>query len=62
MTVGMITSPAQAETIVRNGDADFVELARGFIRNPSWTWDAADALGAEAFIPNQYQRGRRTRA
>lgn len=59
MTVGMITDPEQAETILRNGDADFIELARGFIRNPNWTWDAADALGGESFVPNQYQRGRR---
>lgn len=59
MSVGMIADPAQAEAIVRDGDADFVELARGFIRNPNWTWDAADTLGGEPFVPNQYLRGRR---
>ncbi|HET9028752.1 MAG TPA: NADH:flavin oxidoreductase/NADH oxidase [Candidatus Aquilonibacter sp.] len=58
MSVGMITNPAQAETILRDGDADFIELARGFIRNPNWTWDAADALGGEPFVPPQYLRGR----
>lgn len=58
MTVGMINDPRQAETILRSGQADFVELARGFIRNPNWTWDAADLLGGDAFVPNQYQRGR----
>ena len=58
MAVGMITDPKQAEAIVKNGDADFVELARGFIRNPNWTWDAADALGGEPFVPPQYLRGR----
>ncbi|HEY8296636.1 MAG TPA: NADH:flavin oxidoreductase/NADH oxidase [Candidatus Baltobacteraceae bacterium] len=58
MAVGMITDPAQAEAIVSQGRADCVELARGFIRHPRWTWDAADELGAEPFVPNQYQRGR----
>ncbi len=60
MTVGAITDPQQAETIVANGDADFVALARGFIRDPRWVWDAADALGADAFVPDQYARGRKT--
>jgi 2,4-dienoyl-CoA reductase-like NADH-dependent reductase (Old Yellow Enzyme family) len=58
MSVGMITDPKHAESIVASGDADFVELARGFIRNPNWTWDAADALGGEPFVPPQYLRGR----
>ncbi len=58
MAVGMITDPRQAETILGSGQADFIELARGFIRDPNWTWDAADVLGAQAFVPNQYQRGR----
>lgn len=58
MSVGMITDPQQAETILRDGDADFIELARGFIRNPNWTWDAADALDGAAFVPEQYLRGR----
>lgn len=60
MAVGMIVDPAHAEAIVANGDADFVELARGFLRSPRWTWDAADRLGGEAFVPNQYQRARKT--
>jgi 2,4-dienoyl-CoA reductase-like NADH-dependent reductase (Old Yellow Enzyme family) len=59
MAVGMINDPHQAETIIHSGQADFVVLARGFIRDPNWTWDAADVLGAETFVPNQYQRGRR---
>jgi 2,4-dienoyl-CoA reductase-like NADH-dependent reductase (Old Yellow Enzyme family) len=60
--VGMITEPEQAEEIVASGHADFVAIARGFIRNPRWVWDAADALGAESFVPNEYQRGRKTKA
>ncbi len=59
MAVGMITDPRQAETILQSGQADLIELARGFIRDPNWTWDAADVLGADAFVPDQYQRGRK---
>jgi 2,4-dienoyl-CoA reductase-like NADH-dependent reductase (Old Yellow Enzyme family) len=60
MAIGMITDPAMAERIVAGGDADFVSLARGFLRDPRWVWDAADALGGEPFVPPQYLRGRRT--
>jgi 2,4-dienoyl-CoA reductase-like NADH-dependent reductase (Old Yellow Enzyme family) len=62
IAVGTITDPLQAEAIVSGGDADMVMLARGFLRNPRWVWDAADALGGESFVPNQYLRGRKTRA
>ncbi|HWK43571.1 MAG TPA: NADH:flavin oxidoreductase/NADH oxidase [Stellaceae bacterium] len=58
MAVGMIDQPHQAETIIRDGSADLVALARGFLRNPRWVWDAADALGAEAHAPPQYARVR----
>jgi 2,4-dienoyl-CoA reductase-like NADH-dependent reductase (Old Yellow Enzyme family) len=62
MSVGLITEPRQAEEIIASGKADMVALARGFIRNPRWTWDAADELGAVAFVPPEYERGRKTRA
>lgn len=54
MAVGMITEPAQAETILATGQADMVALARGMLLNPRWAWDAADALGAEAPFPKAY--------
>lgn len=60
--VGMITAPVQAEEIVASGQADFIALARAFIRNPRWVWDAADELGAQSFVPNEYLRGRATKA
>jgi 2,4-dienoyl-CoA reductase-like NADH-dependent reductase (Old Yellow Enzyme family) len=60
IAVGLITDPHQAESIVATGEADMVSLARGFLRHPRWTWDAADSLNAEAFVPNQYLRGRKT--
>lgn len=60
IAVGAITEPLQAEQILARGDADFVALARGFLRDPRWVWDAADALDAQAFVPDQYQRARHT--
>jgi 2,4-dienoyl-CoA reductase-like NADH-dependent reductase (Old Yellow Enzyme family) len=60
IAVGMITDPVAAERIVAEGDADFVALARGFLRDPRWVWDAADVLGGDPFVPPQYERGRRT--
>jgi 2,4-dienoyl-CoA reductase-like NADH-dependent reductase (Old Yellow Enzyme family) len=56
--VGMITSPAQAETILRSGQADMVFLAREMLRDPYWPARAASALGAkvEGLTPVQYGR------
>ncbi|MHB8178390.1 MAG: NADH:flavin oxidoreductase/NADH oxidase [Vulcanimicrobiaceae bacterium] len=56
IAVGLIVDPLHAERIVAGGDADFVALARGFLRDPRWGWNAADALGAQAFCPPQYRR------
>jgi 2,4-dienoyl-CoA reductase-like NADH-dependent reductase (Old Yellow Enzyme family) len=56
--VGMITSPAQADQIIRNGDADIVLLAREFLRDPYWPLHAAKALGIDAPWPNQYLRAK----
>ena len=54
--VGMITEPAQADAIVRGGQADLVLLAREFLRDPYWALRAAKALGANQAVPVQYQR------
>jgi len=56
--VGLITSPQQAETIVAEGRADQVALARGVLDDPRWGWHAADALGAEIPSPPQYALAR----
>jgi 2,4-dienoyl-CoA reductase-like NADH-dependent reductase (Old Yellow Enzyme family) len=61
IAVGLITQPIQAEEIVATGQADCISMARAFIRNPNWVWDAADQLGAESFVPPEYQRGRKTK-
>jgi 2,4-dienoyl-CoA reductase-like NADH-dependent reductase (Old Yellow Enzyme family) len=56
--VGMITQPAQADTIIRTGQADFVMLARAMLRNPYWPQDAAKVLNQEVAWPVQYGRAR----
>lgn len=43
--VGMITTPFEAESILQEGKADLIALARPFLYNPRWVWHAARALG-----------------
>lgn len=54
--VGLITEPAQADAIVREGRADMVMLARELLRDPNWPIRAALALGeaGRVSIPCQY--------
>jgi 2,4-dienoyl-CoA reductase-like NADH-dependent reductase (Old Yellow Enzyme family) len=54
--VGLITAPAQADTIVRTGQADLVLLARELLRDPYWPLHAAKALHQPAPVPAQYAR------
>ena len=56
--VGLIGTAAQAEAIVRGGDADLVMLARTMLRDPYWPLHAAAELGLPEArrIPVQYLR------
>lgn len=54
--VGLITDPHQAASIVANGEADLVFLAREMLRDPYWPLHAAAALGEPASWPQQYLR------
>ena len=56
MTVGLITEPRHAESIIADGDADLVAMARAFLRNPRWPWRAAAELGATVRGVPQYLR------
>ena len=56
MTVGLITTPQQAEDILVRGDADLVALARAFLYKPRWVWEAAAALGGTVQASQQYWR------
>ncbi len=54
--VGMITTPEQADDIIRTGKADLVVLAREFLRQPYWPLHAARELGVKVSWPEQYLR------
>ena len=54
--VGLITAAAQAEHILRTGQADLVLLAREFLREPYWALKAAEELGDAVSWPAQYLR------
>ena len=54
--VGLITSPQQADEIIRNGQADCVLLARELLRDPYWPFRAARELGHAMPWPAQYLR------
>jgi 2,4-dienoyl-CoA reductase-like NADH-dependent reductase (Old Yellow Enzyme family) len=45
IAVGMITKPEQAESILQEGKADIIGIARAMMRNPYWPAAAAEALG-----------------
>lgn len=55
-TVGLITHAQQAETILVNGDADLVFLARELLRNPYFPLAAASELREKPQPPVQYTR------
>jgi 2,4-dienoyl-CoA reductase-like NADH-dependent reductase (Old Yellow Enzyme family) len=54
--VGLITEPAQANTIIADGEADLVFLARAMLRDPYWAVHSAAALGEPTSWPKQYLR------
>jgi 2,4-dienoyl-CoA reductase-like NADH-dependent reductase (Old Yellow Enzyme family) len=55
-TVGLITDARQAEDILQRGDADLIEMAREFLRDPYFPRRAAKELDANIRIPEQYAR------
>ena len=52
----MITGPAQADHIIRTGQADVAIMAREFLRDPYWPLRAARELGYPVPWPVQYLR------
>ena len=54
--VGMITNPFEVNNIIINQDADMVAMARAFLSNPRWVWDAAKVLHHHIEVPSQYAR------
>ncbi len=56
--VGIIVKPAQAEEVIASGKADFVLLAREFLRDPYFPLRAARKLGYDVTWPVQYERAK----
>ena len=57
--VGLITTPEEAESIIRDGKADLVVMARELLRDPYFPLHAAKKLGFDITWPNQYLRAKR---
>ncbi|WP_101296474.1 NADH:flavin oxidoreductase/NADH oxidase [Halegenticoccus soli] len=54
--VGGITTPRQADQLIRNGRADLAIVGREHLRDPYFALHAAGELGADAEWPVQYRR------
>jgi 2,4-dienoyl-CoA reductase-like NADH-dependent reductase (Old Yellow Enzyme family) len=54
--VGFITGAAQADHVIRTGQADIVLLAREFLRDPYWPLQAASEVHQQIAWPKQYLR------
>jgi len=57
--VGLITTTVQAESILYNGQADLIMMAREFLRDPYFPLHAASELGDEISWPKQYLRAKK---
>jgi len=57
-TVGLITNASQAETILVNGDADLIFMARELLRDPYFPLKAGKVLHDDIAWPNQYRRAK----
>ena len=62
IAIGLITEAKHAESIIAEGKADMVALARGFLWDPHWAWHAARDLGETPRVPPQYLRSIPARA
>ena len=56
IAVGLITTPHQAQSVLADGHADAVALARTMLYNPRWPWHAAEKLQGTIRPAPQYLR------
>ena len=56
--VGLITNAPQAESILQNGEADLIFIAREFLRDPYFPLHAAFELDDDVKWPSQYERAK----
>ncbi|MGL4668686.1 MAG: NADH:flavin oxidoreductase/NADH oxidase [Saezia sp.] len=58
ITVGLITEPVQAESILVTGQADMVAIGRDMLYNPRWPWHAAATLKDTINTTSSYWRSK----
>jgi len=56
--VGLITEAIQADSIIKQGQADLVIMARELLRDPYFPLRAAHQLGRDVKWPVQYERAK----
>ncbi|MCL5972255.1 MAG: NADH:flavin oxidoreductase/NADH oxidase [Firmicutes bacterium] len=56
IAVGILEDPHLAESVLQQGQADIIALARGLLRDPYWPNTAAMALDGTVQVPKQYYR------
>ncbi|KMQ67563.1 oxidoreductase [Chryseobacterium sp. FH2] len=56
--VGLITTAEHAESILQNGDADLIFIAREILRNPYIAVQGSFAMKQDCFFPHQYLRAK----
>jgi len=56
--VGLITSAQQSETILQEGKADLIFMARELLRDPYFPLRGAKEMGDDVQWPSQYQRAK----
>lgn len=57
--VGLITTAKEANSIIEEGKADVVLMAREFLRDPYFPLRAAHELGIDIAWPPQYERAKK---
>jgi 2,4-dienoyl-CoA reductase-like NADH-dependent reductase (Old Yellow Enzyme family) len=55
-TTGMITKFEEAKKIINDGSADIVNMARKFIKSPTWLVNVMKNKNKKKLIPNPYKR------
>lgn len=55
-SVGILDNPILADSVVREGRADMIAIARGFLRDKHWAHHAAQVLGSAVEPPTPYKR------
>jgi len=57
IAVGRLEDAILAEKVVAEGDAEFVAIGRGLLRDPYWALHAEEQLTGSVTPPKPYERG-----